>query len=319
MIASSCGPSSKDCHPSAKYLVVQPYAGLSNRLRVLASAKIMAAITDRYLVVDWSVIPNELPGTWQDFFLSPMTTYEQSPLWQEGCSLERIKNAKEDDPVIKNLGDRNSAEGNRVVAKIPEFNEPIVYFGTSLNFQPASLYLSDQEYRKRYSAFYQDLDPHAWVMDEVRNFQKAHNFARYFMVGAHYRAWVTGTPDETQGVATDREHRYFDDFVAKLRAAINEPSSRTDNKPVAFFLASDDPTLKEKLLALPEFKGRIFTRDVKIDRSTVRGQEDALVDWFLLGDTNYVIGTYQSTFSDEAAHLTKENKKIEFGKAAYTN
>ncbi len=317
VFASSCGPNTTDCKPSAKYLVVRPYAGLSNRLRVLASAKIMAALTDRYLVVDWSVVPDELPGTWQDFFLSPMTTYEQSPLAKEGCTLDMIHNAPENDPKIKNLGNANSSAGNAIVAEIPEFTEPIVFFGTSLSFRPDQKYISDKEYKSRYTTFYKDLDPHTWVRDAVQEFQKQHEFERYFMVGAHYRAWVTGTPDETQDVTTDREHRYLNDFVIKLKEAMHKPLAQTKNKPVAFFLASDDPTLKEKLLAIPEFKGRIFTRDIKIDRSTIHGQEDALVDWFLLGDTNYIIGTYQSTYSEEAAHLTEENRKIEFGKTAY--
>jgi hypothetical protein len=49
----------------------------------------------------------------------------------------------------------------------------------------------------------------------------------------------------------------------------------------------------------------------------VLGQQSALVDWFLLGETNYIIGTHQSSFSDEAAYLTKQLRKDNTGGTAY--
>jgi hypothetical protein len=137
------------------------------------------------------------------------------------------------------------------------------------------------------------------------------------VIGVHYRAWKTGGPDVRDVLISDAENRYLLLFIKTMKNAIGRPLPDTNQKPVAFFLSTDDQQVKSKLLAVPEFKDRIFTRPEKADRSTVRGQESDLVDFFLLGSTNYIIGTNQSSFSDEAAHLTKEDKKEDVGDAAY--
>ena len=205
----------------------------------------------------------------------------------------------------------------RILGDITKFNEPIVFFATSLPFRPADKYLSDAEYVKKYRAYYKSLDPHLWVTNTVKQFQKEHKFADYFMVGIHYRSWSTGKADDIPSLTIDKEHRYINDFINAINNAAATPLSQTDQKPVAFFLATDDPKIKEKIQAIPGLKNRIFTRNIPIDRSTIYEQESALVDWFLLGSTNYIIGTYQSSFSDEAAHLTKQNRKIDIGNSAF--
>jgi hypothetical protein len=139
-----------ECQPQGKYLIVRPYAGLSNRLRVLASAKIMAALTDRHLVVVWDIVPNETPGRWKDFFLNPMTSFGQSPLPREGCTLKRVTEAPPNDPIIKNLGDQNNGKTSpEILSSIPDYPEPIVFFGTSITFAPETEIMPTKEYKKR--------------------------------------------------------------------------------------------------------------------------------------------------------------------------
>lgn len=154
---------SDECSPNGKYLVITPYAGLGNRLRILASAKIMAAISDRKLVIDWGILDKEMPGNFDDFFLNPLITYEKSDLKNHGCTLKKIRNAKGDDKNIKNLGNKNGGTDLDADLKrlslIPYDEEPIVYFGTSLNFRPDEKLLPRAEYDDRYALFYKDLDP----------------------------------------------------------------------------------------------------------------------------------------------------------------
>lgn len=305
ILASGCDD---QCRPTDRYLVVTPFAGTSNRLRVLASAKIMAALTDRQLVVDWDIIEKEMPARWNQLFRNPMTTFEQSPLAKEGCSLKKITSAPEGDPTILNLGNQNDGKGVERVSRITEDQEPIIYFGTSLGFQPDSKYMTTAEYQERYRLFYQNLDPANWVTAEVKKFQTEHNFSSKFPIGVHYRAWNMSFADHY--VKNDPENQYLTEFVEEMKKAV---SGNTSGKEVVFFLATDDPKVKEKLLAVTELKGKIVTRDVTIERETILGQQSALVDWFLLGSTNYIIGTYQSSFSDEAAHLTVQNRKTSIG------
>jgi hypothetical protein len=303
------------CEPQDRYLVVEPFAGTSNRLRTIASAKIMAAVTERQLVVHWKLFKDEMPALWSQLFKNPLTMFDHSMLLFEGCTLDKITSAEAGNAVIRNLGDQNKTGDSAAgLAHIPEYQEPIVYFATSMGFSPEDKVLSRSEYDKRYLSFYKDLEPNDWIIKQIKQFKKDHDFDNKFMVGVHYRSW--NTVIDTY-VTNDPETQYLDEFVTEMKRAVAlNPASR-NNKPVGFFLATDDPKVRAKMLAVKELAGTIVTRHDIIERSTVRGQQSALVDFFLLGSTNFIIGTYQSSFSDEAAHLTIQNRKINIGKAAF--
>ncbi len=311
-----------NCKPEGRYLVVTPWAGMGNRLRTIASAKIMAGITDRKLVIDWRINPKEMPGQWYDFFLTPLTFFDESDLYlTENCTLTDIKKAKPGDPYVLNLGSPNDIEATKRLKKIPADKEAVVYFATSMPFEPAEEYLSDADYNERRRTFFHNLDPVLRVQKAVKQFKKDNKFDEKFMIGVHYRTWNAGPADVKQGnenLTRDLGAKYLQDFIDKMKAAVAEPLSATDNKPVAFFLATDNEEVKKKMMAEPTLAGKILTYDFeKIERDTVKGQQDALIDFFLLGSTNYIIGTYQSSMSDEAAHLTKQDKKVNVGDPAY--
>lgn len=313
---SSCGG---DCHIDEKILLITPYAGMGNKLRVLSSAKIMAAVSGRHLLIDWTLLKDEMPGFWSDFFLNPLTTYEQSSLYRQGCSLKSIKNATSD-TNIKNLGNQNKFdEASPILASIPAMTENIVYFGTSLSFAPEEKYLSTSLYNEKRRLFYQNLDPVKEISDEIKKFKLAHDLTKYFMVGVHYRAWNTGAPDQHDKLITDLSMRYLPDFITEMKKAMALPLADREQKEVAFFITSDKNEVISKLANEPSFIGRIFyyDKDPSLNRSTIAGQRNDLVDFFLLGETNYIIGTYQSSYSDEASLLTKQGKKINIGTAAY--
>jgi hypothetical protein len=311
---SGCGG---NCYTEDKFLIITTYAGMGNRLRILSSAKVMAAVTGRQLIVDWPLLKKEMPGFWSDFFLNPLINYEQSSLYRQGCPLRSIYKASKNDPNIENLGDQNDATSSKTLADIPAITKNIVYFGTSLPFRPEEQYLSSSEYREKIRLFYRNLDPVKWITDEVNAFKKQYNLDKYFMIGVHYRAWNTGAPDVHGKLISDLEMRYLPDFIQEMKKALAMPLADTDQKEVAFFIASDKKEVKEKLTNEPSFKGHVFYRDIPADRSTIDGQRSDLVEFFLLGETNYIIGTYQSSYSDEAANLTKQGRKINIGQAAY--
>lgn len=309
----ACG---NKCQTKDRYLVVTTFAGMANRLRLLASAKIMAALTGRQLVVDWPILENEMPGAWKDFFQNPIVTFEDSMLAKQGCRLESITSA-ESDSVIKNLGNQNYNDARKVLNVLPQLQEPIVYFASSLNFQPDEQFMPASEYVTKRSLWYKNLDPIPWINDSINAFKKTHKFDDYYMIGIHYRGWQMGAPDVRDAGAPDQSNKYVAEFITKMRAALAKPLSDTNNKPVAFYLSTDNEKAKQDIMAVPEFKDRVFARSEKADRSTIKGQQSDMVDFFLLGATNYIIGTYQSSFSDEAAHLTVQDRKEDIGEAVY--
>lgn len=296
------------CKPQDYFLVVEPFAGLSNRLRVLASSWVVSLLTGRKLVVNWKILPNEMPAKWDELFsYPPLTMFEQSPLSSQGCSLEVMKASWKNDPVIKTFSNMNISNywGSLLIGS----KEPIIYLGTSLNFQPNQADISENEYKRVYRQFYKNLRPAGFAVAEIKEFQEKY-FTNKFPIGIHYRSWQAGPADYY--VKSDPQNRYLDDFIIKMRESIQA------HPDAIFFLATDDPNVKEKMLKVDELKGRIVTREVEIERSTIKGQLSALVDWFLLGSTNFIIGTKDSSFSDEAAHLTKEDRKISIGESAFS-
>lgn len=69
-----------------------------------------------------------------------------------------------------------------------------------------------------------------------------------------------------------------------------------------FYLASDDVEVKQYMNQI--FPNRIITKsDVVLQRDSVEGMKDALVELFLLARTNLIIGSRGSTFTDVASQL----------------
>lgn len=312
---TSCG--GDQCKTDKRYLVITSFAGMANRLRVLASAKIMGAITDRHVLVDWPLKSNEMTGYWSDFFLNPLILYEDGPLHKQGCSLDHIKGASSDDPDIKNLGRQNDKEAWKVLAELPKFEENIIYFRTTMNFVPDEKFLKRSDFDEQRRLFYQNLSPVGYISERVEYFKKKHDFSSHFMVGVHYRGWQTGAPDRHSNLNPDDQNRYMPDFIREMKEALRKPLSQTHNKSVAFFLATDNQEAKDSILEDATLNPHVFTRGEPADRSTIDAQRSDLVDFFLLGSTEYIIGTNQSSFSDEASHLTRQDRKIDVGENAY--
>lgn len=308
LLISGCAE--EECKPKGRYLIVTPFAGTTNRLRVLASANILAEVTKRKLVINWYLNPGEMPAQWNELFLNPLNTFEKSTLPEEGCTLEEITNAQAGDRVIKNLASLNDETGQKRIRQIPKDKEPIVYFGTSLNFWPEEKYIASADFWQKYRSFYLSLKPVGMVTKEVEQFKKDH-FTNKFPIGVHYRAWAMNQFDDY--VIRDLDNKNIPEFITKMKEALVENSGQD----VVFFLSTDSQQVKDRLLAVNEFKGKIVTRKAKIERDTIQGQKDALVDWFLLASTNYIIGTSYSSFSDEPARITKQQRKINIGQSPF--
>lgn len=70
---------------------------------------------------------------------------------------------------------------------------------------------------------------------------------------------------------------------------------------VKFFLATDSEEIKKNLVE--KYGSRILYNDSVLERNSVRGMKDAVVDLCCLSRTEKIIGSYYSSFSDLAAEL----------------
>lgn len=299
-----------------RYLVVSStIVGMGNRLRVIASAQILAEQTGRMLVVHWP-INEHMPGTWNDFFQNELVTFEKSPLVELDYSMEKLIEAPPYSAVILNLGNRNTDPHiMQAVAQIEKAKHDIVYLHTTLRFK--SNFITRETYRDKMVDFYKKMIPNDYIKKEVSSFINQHKFDNYFMIGAHYRGWHMGETDNNPKLTRDPSNKYLNNFIDLMKQELSRPLDKTNTMPVAFFLATDNQEAKEKLMNDASLKDCIFTRDTPIERDSIRGQEHAMVDFFLLGATNFIIGTCSSSFSDEAAMLTQQAKKIEVGYVPY--
>ena len=272
-----------------RYLEVTLWTGLANRLRVIGAALIASSYTNRKLIVDWQIVPDEMPGAWCDFFMEDSRfDFEQTSLDEDrGYSLEDIQKAPLGHPVIKNLGSQNSEAGLQRLQKLAEDQERIVYFSTSLYFRLTKI-CSPVFFRSLRQLFYKNLVPVERISQAVKKFKEDNEFDKKYMIGVHYRSWATGQPDDKSScLIKDPNLKYLDLFIDKMKESVASPLFDCENKPVAFFLATDDPLVKDKLLAHPDLKGRIVTTSHVIDRSSIEGTQNGLIDFFLLGATNY--------------------------------
>jgi len=76
-----------------------------------------------------------------------------------------------------------------------------------------------------------------------------------------------------------------------------------------FFLATDDK--KEEALLRSTFPGKIISNENRtLDRNSVEGMHDALLDLYCLAATDKLIGSYWSSFTDIAADMRGIEKVI---------
>ena len=74
------------------------------------------------------------------------------------------------------------------------------------------------------------------------------------------------------------------------------------NPATKYFLATD--SAEEEKILLEHFGNRVITyKKTSLDRESIEGIQDALVDMYLLASTNKIIGSFASSFSEVAAEI----------------
>ena len=109
------------------------------------------------------------------------------------------------------------------------------------------------------------------------------------IIGVHIRR-----TDNKQAIEKSRDEL----FLKKLQNIIDK------NSQVQFYLSTDD--LSTERLFKSNFGDHIISLENKIlNRNSIQGMQDAVVDLYSLANTNYIIGSWWSSFSIIAANLGK--------------
>ncbi len=257
-----------------RVLVFYPQYGLANRLRGIASAKILADFTGRRLLVNWDPSETECNVTWEDLFVD---RFERYPL--PFSSFGKGANLYDD------TGSYNFYW--EVPQLLAQNRSDVVAMRTFRDFRPKGM--TEEDFRRAKSQFYKSLVPVGAVQSAVSNMQE-----RYFkdndVIGVHIRRtdYYSYMGKNMSSIAPTR-------LFIKTMKRIQKTNPRT-----RFFLATDDKDEEQAIKSHLQDAVIVYEKEA-VSRSTPEGMRDALVDWLLLSKTFGIIGSHRSSFNEEAA------------------
>lgn len=125
-------------------------------------------------------------------------------------------------------------------------------------------------------------------------------------------------PKEELQMEIDTITSQFDDKTVGVHIRRKDNKEAIENSPLTLFvkrldemiekgevskifLTTDDKMVKSHLMK--QYGERIITRNIRYDRDSQRGIQDAVVDMWCLAHTSHILGSYYSSFSDTASEL----------------
>lgn len=256
-----------------KALVFYPQCGLANRLRAIASAKILADYTGRRLLVDWIPSVPECNIAWEDLFVNQLEPY---PL-----PLSTFKNGL-------NLYDDTGSHDFYwdMPQSLAQNKSDIVAVRTFRNFKPKEM--QEEDFKLLRSLFYRSLIPVSTVQKTVNCIQEQY-FKDKEVIGIHIRRsdYFSYLRQDPKSVAPTLL------FIRRMMRILKT------NPKAKFFLATDDKDEEQTIKNHLQDAVIVHEKDA-VSRSTKKGIQDALVDWLLLSRTSRIVGSYRSSFNEEA-------------------
>jgi hypothetical protein len=259
---------------SEPMIIIEPCAGLGNRLLGLGSAYAVAKKLDRKLVVMWK---REVGCNirFQELFDLPFEVVEIS------------ENGLKKEPVAQILGDRakkkwrNSADRFLECDEVEKIKEREGYEGLfRLIEQTPVIYL------KAFGPICEvTAESYSFVKPSKNIEEKGAYLFRELTgqcVGVHVRR-----TDHTEAIANSPLVLFAERMKKELETAAD----------TSFFVATDDKEVRRELKELLPGAKLIFPQSDVIDRDSKEGIEEAFIEMLALSKCRKILGSYNSTFS----------------------
>ena len=259
---------------SEPMIIIEPCAGLGNRLLGLGSAYAVAKKLDRKLVVMWK---REVGCNirFQELFDLPFEVVEIS------------ENGLKKEPVAQILGDRakkkwrNSADRFLECDEVEKIKEREGYEGLfRLIEQTPVIYL------KAFGPICEvTAESYSFVKPSKNIEEKGAYLFReltWQCVGVHVRR-----TDHTEAIANSPLALFAERMKKELETAAD----------TSFFVATDDKEVRRELKELLPDAKLIFPQSDVIDRDSKEGIEEAFIEMLALSKCRKILGSYNSTFS----------------------
>jgi len=254
---------------SQRALILFPVGGLGNRLRATASAHILAEEAGRAFYLNWIPDPT-CNARWDDLFLNRFPAFPSD--------METLRASHR-----LHCGDAHGRLPEDTVKAILDDPRPVVAISTGQQLRPPHR----DDFKQKKSEFYRALIPIGPIEEEVRRYLERVDVPA--MVGVHIRRG---------DLISDKGANPFaiSPIGLFIQACRRELASR---RAPGLFLSTDSP--RDERALRQAFGSLVHSRQgIALDRVSVAGIRDALVDWLLLSRTQFVIRSYFSSFSKEA-------------------
>ncbi|WP_321479832.1 hypothetical protein [uncultured Bacteroides sp.] len=254
-------------------IIAVPYAGLCNRLRMIASSVQIASVLEAKIDVLWQNSP-DCGARFDDVFnpvsLPFVKVYDCNglPLIFKRSRLRNIYIYK----CIRRLLGYQSIEGYKV-----DSNKNIFEYMKS-----NKLYFSSCHSMCNHYPFDKLFVPNSELLNIIHDISK--NFNKTY--GLHIRR-----TDNKQSI----KHSGIDKFENVIQKLIREEDAN-------FYLATDSNDVK--IYLRKKFPNKIITYDALLQRNSSLGIKDAVVDLWVLSRTIKIYGSFYSSYSEVAAELS---------------
>lgn len=263
-------------------IIIEPFGGLANRMRVIASGLWLQKKLDCKLTCIWPQ-NQDLYAGFDDLFedIDGLNIIQKSYKYKYLKSTQFKKNSKfylarfinkliGVDYYIKELDyvDQVWTEEIDIVSISEKYRN--VYVKTC------------EEFGDNYSEF-QNFTPINKLLTKINNIKEQFDGNT---IGLHIRR-----TDNIQSI----EYSPLELFIETINLNIEK------NINVNFFLSTDDIEVENELIS--KYRKRIITYKKELSRQSVVGMQDAVVDLFCLSNTKLIYGSYWSSFSDIASRI----------------
>ena len=260
-------------------IIIEPLAGLSNRIRVIESAYNLSKKLNKKLVVIWNR-NNKLNANFTDLF-------------------KKIPETIISEAEIKRFNLRNVfIHGLELTCKLTP------------NFK----FLNDEHVRElRQEKFnFESLKKHKVIyIQTCMDFYQGNNFNN-FKVNDFVEKKLSNKVKLTDviGIHIRRGDNKWSIERSPTELFLNKCYEELENKPdVKFYLSTDDKNVES--IFIKKFEKKILYHKKKtIDRDTKEGIIDAVIDLYNLSNCAKIYGSYKSSFSDMSSEIGGIHKTI---------
>ena len=256
-------------------IIIQPSGGLCNRMRVINSGWRMAQEKKEKLLVLWNCNP-ELNCPFESLF-KPVTEFK----------ITSIHSVADPRKLFHQKTARNYLTNEEILAYRNEDGRLDTDYVQNLQ---GKTYIFTWEW------FYPSEDYHLFIPTDALQKRIDEMTAQFgtSCVGVHIRR-----TDNQPAIGKSSTDAFVQSMQKELDA---DPDTM-------FYLATDD--MNEEAHLRERFPGRILSNQKRcLQRDSVEGMHDALLDLYCLANTRKIIGSYFSSFTDIAADMHKIPKII---------